>query len=256
MLFPSAQTAIGIKFFRNSLVIFIGIDDTDIIGTPGTNQLARVILKRIGDTARDSVICRHQLFFDPRVPYTSKNGSASIQLPHATEKDIKPLLQTIRDVMLQWFVDGSDPGLCVATGASEEMTAFSFRCKSEVVTQDEARAIATRSGCYLEGLGGTEQGVIGALAAVGLIVGGEDGRVVHLSSWPYPDSFSGPQTIEDLYARGISRIQQVESGEPVTLGPIDIGKHLRPNWRGGGIVLYVDASTERGTAPWRALKLL
>jgi hypothetical protein len=235
-------------------VIFIGIDDTDIIGTPGTNQLARAILKCIGDFARDSIICRHQLFFDPRVPYTSKNGSASIQLPYADEKDAEPLIQTIREVMLRWFVIGSDPGLCVATGASEEMMEFSLRCKNEVVTQDEARAIAARAGCHLEALGGTEQGVIGALAAIGLIVGGDDGRVVQLSSWPYPDSFSGLQTIEDLHARGIHRIQYVVTGETITSGPIDIGKHLRPNWRGGSIVLFVDASTEP-KAPWRALKL-
>jgi hypothetical protein len=238
-------------------VIFIGIDDTDIIGTPGTNQLARLILKRIGDAARDAIICRHQLFFDPRVPYTSKNGSASIQLPHAGENDLNPLIRTIRAVMLEWFVVGSDPGLCAAMGASEEMKAFSLRCKSEVITQDEARAVAARAGCYLEGLGGTEQGVIGALAAIGLITGGDDGRVVHLASWPYPDEgFCGPQNIEDLHARGINAIRQIDSDIPVASGPIDIGKHLRPNWRGGKIVLYVDASTEPGTAPWRALKLL
>jgi hypothetical protein len=54
--------------------MLVGIDDTDIVGSPGTNQLARAILKRIGDLAHESIICRHQLFFDPRVPYTSKNG--------------------------------------------------------------------------------------------------------------------------------------------------------------------------------------
>ncbi len=238
-------------------MIFVGIDDTDILGTPGTNQLARLILKRIGEAARDSVICRHQLFFDPRVPYTSKNGSASIQLPHADASSLEPLTHTIRQVMRSWFVVGSDPGLCIATDASEEMKAFSLRCKSEVVTQDEARATAARAGCHLEGLGGSEQGVIGALAAVGLIAGGEDGRVVHLSSWPYPDEdFSGPQPIDELHTRGVNTIRQLGSEAPVTVGPVDIGKHLRPNWRGGRIVLYVDALTDPGTAaPWRAVKL-
>ncbi len=238
-------------------MIFIGIDDTDIIGTPGTNQLARVILKRLGELARDSIICRHQLFFDPRVPYTSHNGSASIQLPHAHAVDLRPLTDEIREVMRGWFVIGSDPGLCVAENASEDIKAFSLRCKSEVVTQDDARATATRAGCHLEGLGGTEQGVIGALAAVGLIAGGEDGRVVHLSSWPYPDdSFSGPRAIDELYSRGVNEILQLETGDPVTFGPIDVGKHLRPNWRGGRIVLYVNASNGPGaSAPWRAVKL-
>jgi hypothetical protein len=237
-------------------VIFVGIDDTDIIGTPGTNQLARAILKRIGDAADGAVICRHQLFFDPRVPYTSKNGSASIQLPHADSASLEWLTDTVGDVMHHWFVPGSDPGLCIATVVTEGMKAFGIRCKAEVVTQDEARAVASRAGCHLEGRGGTEQGIIGALAALGLVAGGEDGRVVHLASWPYPDeAFSGPRQVEELYARGIKQIRQLESGQPVTFGPIDIGKHLRPNWRGGQIVLLVNPSEPGAAAPWRALKL-
>jgi len=237
-------------------VIFIGIDDTDILGSPGTNQLARLILKRIGKSATDSVICRHQLFFDPRVPYTSKNGSASIQLPHAGPADIPRLTDSIREVMLGWYIVGSDPGLCVAERASEEMKAFGRRCKSEVVTQEEARSIAARAGCHLEGLGGTNQSIIGALAAIGLVVGGEDGRIVHLNAWPYPDDeFSGPREIDELHARGVEEIRQLATGEVVTTGAVDIGKHLRPNRRGGRIVLLVEPSGSGGFAPWRAVKI-
>jgi len=238
-------------------VIFIGIDDTDIVGSPGTNQLARLILKRIGNSARDSIICRHQLFFDPRVPYTSKNGSASIQLPHAVPSDIPRLIDTLREVMREWYLAGSDPGLCVAVGASDEMEAFGLRCKGEVVTQEEARTVAARAGCHLEGLGGTEQGIIGALAAVGLVVGGEDGRVVHLSSWPYPeDGFLGPHTIDEIRSRGVDEVRQVETQQPVTSGLVDVGKRLRPNRRGGQIVLYVAACAGPDAIPsWRAVKI-
>jgi hypothetical protein len=239
-------------------VIYAGIDDTDIIGTPGTNQLARLILRRLGEKAADSIICRHQLFFDPRVPYTSKNGAASIQLPHAGVSDIPDLIHAIREVMRGWYVLGSDPGLCVAEGASEEIKAFSLRCKSEVVTQDEARSIAARAGCHLEGLGGTEQGIIGALAAIGLVVGGEDGRIVHLHSWQYPeDHFSGPRGIDEILARGVDEVRQAGTEEPVSVGQVDVGKHLRPNRRSGRIVLYVEASSgPEASAPWRAVKIL
>jgi hypothetical protein len=239
-------------------VIYIGIDDTDIVGSPGTNQLARLILKRIGNAAQDAVICRHQLFFDPRVPYTSKNGSASIQLPHATAGDLESLADAIRKVMLEWFVVGSDPGLCLALEASKEMHSFSLRCKSEVITREEARAVAARSRCYLEGLGGTEQGIIGALAAIGLIISGNDGRVVHLNSWPYPeDNFSGVQTIEAIYAKGVHQIRELDSNTQVVSGSVDVGKHLRPNWREGHIILYVNPATETPSANlWRAVKVL
>ena len=67
-------------------VVYVGIDDTDIAGSPGTNQLARAIVKRLGATAKGAVICRHQLFLDSRVPYTSKNGSASIRVAIRDER--------------------------------------------------------------------------------------------------------------------------------------------------------------------------
>lgn len=238
-------------------MIFVGIDDTDIIGTPGTNQLARLIIKSIGEIAAGSIICRHQLFFDRRVPYTSKNGSASIQLPNADAQDIPRLIDEIREIMRAWYVVGSDPGLCIAAGASDEIMAFSWRCKSELISQDEAKAVAARAGCYLEGLGGTQQGIIGALAAIGLMAGGEDGRIVHLSSWSYPDdTFTGVREIKELRSRGVDEIRKTASEEVVTAGPIDIGKHLRPNRRGGRIVLYVEPSSGDGaSAPWRAVKL-
>lgn len=237
-------------------MIFVGIDDTDIVGTPGTNQLARALLKRLGESARGAIICRHQLFFDPRVPYTSKNGSASIQLPAADGNRLDQLTEMLRAVMLDWFVPGSDPGLCIAPRVPEEVTAFGRRCKCEVVSQNDARAVAEQCECYLEGLGGTNQGVIGALAGVGLVGGGEDGRVVHLASWPYPDEFSGTHDIAELRTRGVGEIRQLGSETLVTSGCVDVGKHLRPNWRMGQIVLYVVPSTDpEAGATWTAVKL-
>src|SRR4026209_2616397 len=122
-------------------MIYVGIDDTDVIGSPGTNQLARKIVRRLGPVAKDSIVCRHQLFFDPRVPYTSGNGSASIQLPRAGDMPRETLLGTVRAAMREWVVEGSDPGLAMAGAASAEMTAFAERAKRDVVTQDDARAV-------------------------------------------------------------------------------------------------------------------
>jgi tRNA(Ile2) C34 agmatinyltransferase TiaS len=260
-------------------VIYVGIDDTDIAGTPGTNQLARAILKRLGLRAEGAIICRHQLFFDPRVPYTSKNGSASIQLPLGERIGPDRLTDAIRDVMREWFVEGSDPGLCVASGSCSEMERFAARAKIEVVTQAEARAVASSAGCHLEALGGTGQGIIGALSAVPLAAGGNDGRVVHLAAWPYPDDFSGRQDVTAVAARGVEEIRELGSDRPHHGTMVDVGKHLRPNWRGGRVVLYVEPPTEEpgctsdsasagfqsphprdsvsaGFPPWRAVKLL
>jgi hypothetical protein len=220
-------------------VVYVGIDDTDVIGSPGTNQLARAIVRRLGSLAQGAIVCRHQLFFDPRVPYTSGNGSASIQLPRGGDVPRRELLSAVRAVMREWYVEGSDPGLAVAGRASDDMVAFAARAKSEVVTQDEARAVAERSGCHLEGLGGTNQGIIGALSAVALIERGNDGRVVHVDDWPWPDALAGVQPVTVIRSRGVEDIRMV-SGEAFAGDTVDVGTHLRPNWRGGRMVLFVE----------------
>jgi hypothetical protein len=219
-------------------VIIVGIDDTDIEGSPGTNHLARLIVSRLESVARGSVITRHQLFFDPRVPYTTGNGSASIQLPHGDQVTRADLLDRIRTVMREWYVEGSDPGLAMAEHSTPAIDAFAARAKTEVVTQDEARAVAAEAGCHLEGLGGTNQGIIGALSAVALACGGNDGRVVHVDGWPWPDQVKGVQPMTAIRQR-VSDIRLL-TGEPFTGDVLDLGKHVRPNWSGGRMVLFVE----------------
>ena len=233
-------------------MIYLGIDDTDVVGTPGTNQLARAIARRLGAAAQGAIICRHQLLVDPRVPFTSKNGSASIQLPRPSREDVPGVIGEVRGAMRAYFIPGSDPGLCVAHAVSPEMAEFGRLCQRELVTRAQARAVASKAGVYLEGLGGSEQGVIGAIAAVGLIASGEDGRVVQLASWPYPDDFSGPRRTSEIRARGVEEIRCLETGAPVPDGIVDVGRHLRPNVRDGRLVLFVERT---GESAWRAVKL-
>jgi len=234
-------------------VIYLGIDDTDIVGSPGTNQLARKIVRRLGRAARGAIVCRHQLFFDSRVPYTSQNGSASIQLPHGDHVPRAELIATVRQEMRDFVVEGSDPGLAVATTASADMMAFAARAKTDVVGQTDARLVADASGCHLEGLGGTNQGIIGALAAIALAAGGEDGRVLHLDGWPWPDEFTGVQSVASILERGVTDIRMT-TGQAFAGDEVDVGKHLRPNWRGSRIVLFVGPPETPGS-PWRAQKL-
>ena len=59
-------------------MILLGIDDTDTLEDPGTNQLARHLLRELADRFRARLVTRHQLLEDPRVPCTKKNGCAAI----------------------------------------------------------------------------------------------------------------------------------------------------------------------------------
>jgi hypothetical protein len=234
-------------------MIVLGLDDTDTLDTPGTNQLARRIAGSLPVGFRATLVLRHQLLFDPRIPYTSQNGSASIALEADPGADRDALLETLRKAFRDWYVPGSDPGLCVAERVAAELIEFGRRCQREPVRQAEARALAGATGVHLEGFGGTEDGVIGALAAVGLLAGGDDGRVVHLPGWTWPDRFNGPQPVDDIRARGVEAVLVRETGAPVGRGTVDVGKHLRPSYRGGRVVLFVESAGPTGQ--WRALKL-
>jgi hypothetical protein len=233
-------------------VIIVGIDDTDTLETPGTNQLAKSIVRAIAHEWRCHRIVRHQLFFDPRVPYTSKNGSASITLESRGQAESAKLAQLCEHMMQEWFVEGSDPGLCVVETVPQDISAFGRKCQSEIVTQGMARDLAAAHGVLLKGLGGTEGGVIGALAAVGLAVTGDDGRVVQHGEWP--DDLSGFVSLDSLHQREID-VVDMDRSTPVTAGFVDVGKHLRPNRRNGRTVLFVRQDQSTGEPAYRAVKL-
>jgi hypothetical protein len=110
----------------------------------------------------------------------------------------------------------------------------------ELVTQHEARAIAVANRVHLEGLGGTEDGVIGALAAVGLMATQNDGRVVHFGVGD-KDLYdvTGVLSLEEIRERGVDEVVGFGTGERIARGSVDVGKRLRPNYRDGRVVLFV-----------------
>ena len=230
-------------------MIFVGIDDTDTLDSRGTNQLAKHLVRVLEDRYRCVRIVRHQLFFDERVPYTSKNGSASIWLEPRTSEGTDSLIESLREEMRREFIPGSDPGLCVTEDVPDTVIEFAYRCQTGLVTSSEAHEAAERAGIHLEGLGGTCDGVIGALAAVGLAATGDDGRIVH---WQEMDGgLSGHHPLKEVLRRNV-RVLSTRDRAEVTHGTIDVGKKLRPNLRDGGHVLF--AGPVNGNS-WRAEKL-
>ena len=236
-------------------MIYVGLDDTDVVDSPGTNQLARLIAREVREQFHVHLIVRHQLLNDPRVPYTSQNGCASMLLEPRHADATRGLPGRLAQMVLDWSPPGSDPGLCVTETVPPAITGWGHRCQEELVSQIEARQLAEQFGIYLAGLGGTEGGVIGALAAVGLLAERQSGRVIHLGSSNH-DLFdvSGLQTVEQLLARGIDEVHCGESKRPIQSGEIDVGKRLRPNLHVGKVVLFVRPAPLAFRARWQALR--
>src|SRR2546421_385177 len=123
------------------MMIYIGIDDTDTLDDPGTNQLARHLVRELSGQLCGRMILRHQLLEDPRVPCTKKNGCASILFsPSGRDTpmeagEVVALIGALRAIIRPWCPAGSDPGFCVATSVPREVVEWGMRCQRELVTQ-------------------------------------------------------------------------------------------------------------------------
>lgn len=234
-------------------MILVGLDDTDMLNTPGTVQLARHLVRQLTDQQHSAMITRHQLLEDPRVPCTCKNGCVAFQLEPRGAYSVAQLADSIVELMLEWCPVGSDPGLCIAASSvSREVIDFGRRCQSTLVTQQDARSLAKKHSLVLRGIGGTEDGVVGALAAVGLMSTANDGRVVYLGRAAVDHyDVSGVCDIDGIRQLGVDDILQINSGHSVVAGRVNVGKRLRPNLRNGQVVLFVSPSAEPGV-DWHA----
>ena len=215
------------------MILYIGIDDTDVLGSPGTGHLARSLAGQLAGRYPLLGVTRHQLLEDPRVPCTKKNSSAGIMLQVPENFDPNIIYPEIEAVVIAHSAGGSDPGLW-------------RKVKQELVDQQEARDLAEKHGIILRGLGGDLDGIIGALSAVGLDADGNDGRYVLVGN---SRNLQGLQSVSVLLAAGIAAVQ-TQDGNPVIEGSIQTDQ-LRPARRGGQPIAVVQWTGSY----WNPLKL-
>ncbi|TSA25002.1 MAG: ABC transporter substrate-binding protein [Bacteroidetes bacterium] len=160
--------------------IYIGLDDTDNDESRGTGHLARALAQSLIHTGLVNVrwITRHQLLVDPAIPYTSHNSAACLA-GQITGNEYW-VRNYCSDFLLGHAAPGSDAGLCIAFEEEIDKAVIRFgeQAKQQVLTRTSAESLARRCDLFLTGLTGKKIGVIGALAAVGLRRGGNDGRLL------------------------------------------------------------------------------
>ena len=232
------------------MTFLLALDDTDTLSSRGTGRLARAIADLLGQEYPVLGVTRHQLYVHESIPYTSHNSCAVIHIGPCGNGQEDRIFSLACDHMRADFVEGSDPGIAIAKRAtvSPEVIAFGQDAKRMVLTQEQARALAKKSSICLEGLGGTEDGVIGALAGIGLAATGDDGRFIQIGKIRM---ITGPTTAETLLDAGIDQILTLE-GVPVTTGMIHVqeGKSVKPCPVSGRAVLFV----EKRNGTYRAVK--
>jgi hypothetical protein len=233
----------------------LSIDDTDNLESRGTGFRARQFGQRLYDAALGKVrgITRHQLFVHPSIPYTSHNSSACLDVDF-DESRFGEVRDFCRDYLAQESAEGSDAGFCMAEfdAVSEEMVEFGLTAKRQVVTKGQAETLATRHGAHLEGVTGERIGVIGALAAVGLRRGGNDGRFIWLEG---VRELTGTSTAGELLATtGIDAVELVDGIPLPPEAQVTVDPWPRPVLLKGRAVLLAEANGEHDErSGWRSL---
>ncbi|MGH3669845.1 MAG: hypothetical protein ACRDSH_04315 [Pseudonocardiaceae bacterium] len=238
--------------------VLVGIDDTDNLASPGTGWLAQQLLSELASQGLGEPVgvTRHQLLVDPRVPYTSHNSSACLALATPGAPDLEGVERCAARYLRDRAAEGSDPGLavvptCVAPADRAALGEFGFTVKHELVEQVTARALAPRHGVRLSGHGGTEDGVIGALAAVGLHLHGSDGFFLWLPSIRdmRPGWCSYRYLIQTL---PVDDARTLDGDRPAPDTTVEISPWIRPLLLGGQAVLLLERIELTGAAPaWR-----
>jgi len=232
----------------------IGIDDTDNKGSRGTGYNSRQLAAAIeaNNLGGVSGITRHQLFVHPDIPYTSQNSSACLEV---TSDNYNNLKDFCRNFMLDIAAVGSDVGLCILEKdkVSEEIMNWGVDAKSIVLKMDDAIEKAKRNEIYLVGLTGTKDGIIGALAAVGLRAGGNDGRFIWLNSKKnLRDIEHGVESVDDLISMtGINIIESIENESIKAEDKVYLNEWARPILKNRKSVLLVEKAININSYEWK-----
>ncbi len=219
--------------------ILIGVDDTDNLESRGTGFYSREMGRLLTEKGLGKLInvSRHQLLFDRRIPYTSHNSSACLEVEGENSIGLRNFCATY---LLHESAEGSDAGLCIAPfeDISEEIMQWGQRAKKEIITQEEAREIALKNNVFLEGYTGTKGGIIGSLAAVGLRKRGNDGRFLLVKGMR---ELKGDFTISDILEKtGVQEVLSIENKKLPANTMVYLAEWWRPVLKNNKIVIFVE----------------
>ena len=221
------------------MAVYIGLDDTDgKTSLMGTGRLARGLAAKFSDKADIWGILRHQLPKMDAIPYTSNNSSACIVLnPVDGQLSLQEIMETAVNHVLELASEEGDPGVCVLDGSecAADLVNYSVRATGKLMYQKDAMQVVQQG--RLHGLGGSNDGIIGAAAAVGLTRYGWCGRFIEYG----PLRTSGlPETIGQIQDMGI-RVISVDRDPAVPLAEdLLVGeKWIRPSLWNNEPVLQV-----------------
>ncbi|MCL2504049.1 MAG: hypothetical protein FWE94_05555 [Coriobacteriia bacterium] len=211
------------------------IDDTDSLTKKiSTGKIADYIKGALVERGIGicSAITRHQLLLHEDIPYTSHNSSMCMELETEGDKSAE-IISLGTNVLEEHMDESSSPGFCycISNALSEtsrgELIGFGKRAKREVLKKEDAYHLAERLGLHLSEHGGTGQGVIGAVAGIGLRLSGDDGTYRGKMKIT-PTRSDGLISVDDICAQsGASEVRDMEGAVLGRGQLLHIGEHAK-----------------------------
>lgn len=160
----------------------IAIDDTDdLTKETSTGRIASLIAKHFKKDHHSKVhqgVTRHQLLLKEGIPYTSHNSTMCIDVEGnlTMEQVIEESTQIVYDNMAATAC----PGICICCidrlEDPDELIRYGILTQQQLIFKEQAHSLIDKYDClYGKELGGNGQGLIGAVAGIGLRLSGNDG---------------------------------------------------------------------------------
>lgn len=235
----------------------IGLDDTDNSASSSTGDLAIRLGKRLEELGivRLESVTRHQLIRSPQVRCTTDNGAICLSL----EADVNrrsELEMACRSFILREYTRGADAGFALASWnqITAEVFTWAKLAKTRLLTRQDALQIARSAKIAIAGIVGSGNGVIGALAAVGLRFRGEDGRFLWL---PNLAAMNGVHSYTELMDEiPFDSIENLKGKSPRPEEKIFLAEGgVTPVLREGRCVLLVEQEHKETSYDWHTLDL-
>jgi len=239
---------------HDSIDILIGIDDTDNAESRGTGYHSRQLAHLLENFENTIVkgITRHQLYVHPMIRYTSQNSSACIAVQTNNVQDITT---SCEKYLIKNSALGSDAGLCITpeNKVGPSVIDWGYNAKKKILKMEDAFQLSMKGSFYLKGFTGTHEGIIGALAAVGLRSGGNDGRFIWRKGRKelrevQEGIITSNELIDELE---LDQIMSLEGDQPATDERIYINDWVRPILKDNKSILIAEKTDNHDEFEWK-----
>lgn len=161
--------------------IYVALDDSRQLDGGKAGETVSLLGKYIEAKGwgRSAIPSRHRLYPNPATGCKKHNTARSLAAD-INEQYLNEFIDYACELIKSTGTRDSNAGLAIAVPelmeTPNELIEYAYRVKEGLVNKNETLELATRPGLYVFELNGTGKGIIGALAAAGLRMTGNDGQ--------------------------------------------------------------------------------